>query len=238
MRTSKLPFVALLPLPWLLACASEPPAVDSVTPGSGEVGTEITLKGAHLDGTGVSFKLGGKPLADAAVKDPGTVTATVPEGIKAGPVDLIVTAGDGKSRTLSGVFTVDEPPPEDPCDPSIKRMTSIPPTADIVKIDLYKSDDPEDVSRSSFPTRDIERIEYEARDRPDKGYCAAIWLKTKDGRQVLFDSTTTQELRIQAQKIANGLSRPLEVLHEDPLPEPEEEGGPEGAAGAAGAKGG
>lgn len=234
MRTSKLPFVALLPLPWLLGCASEPPAVNSVSPSSGEAGTQITLSGAHLDGEGVRFRLGGKALEDATAQDPGTVTATVPEGIKAGPVDLIVTAADGRSRTLSGVFTVDEPPPADPCDPSIKRMTSIPPTADIVKIDLYKGDDPEDVTRSSFPTRDIERIEYEARDRPDKGYCAAIWLKTKDGRQVLFDSTTTQELRIQAQKIANGLSRPLEVLHEDPLPEPE----PEAEEGDGAAKGG
>ena len=220
MQTSKL----LLALPlWLSACASEPPSVNSVSPATGEAGTAIVLSGTHLDGGGTSFKLGGKDLSDATVASPEEVRATVPQGIKAGKVDLIVTAGDGKSRTLSGVFTVQEPPPSDPCDPTVKRMTSIPPTADIVKIDLYKGDDPKDVQRSSFPTRDIERIEYEARDRGDKGYCAAIWLKTKDGRQVLFDSTTTQELRIQAQKIANGLSRPLEVLHEDPLPKADEE---------------
>ncbi len=227
MNTSSLRFAALLaPAIALSACASEPPSVFSVSPSEGEAGTAITIAGQNLDGDGISFKLGGKELTDASASSPEQVSATVPEGMKAGAADLIVTAADGKSRTLSGVFTLSEPPPADPCDPTVKRMTGIPPTADIVKIDLYVGDSKEP-QRTSFPTRDIERIEYEAHNRDDKGYCAAIWLKTKDGRQVLFDSDTTRELRVQAQKIANGLGRPLEVLHEDPLPSPDDEDAPE-----------
>jgi len=206
----------------LVAC-SEPPSVLSVQPDRGEPGIAITIGGQHLDGSGISYKLGGQKLADAAVVDAGQVTATVPEGLAAGPVDLIVTAPDGTSRTLSGVFTVVEPPPSDPCDKSVRRMSHIPPTADVVKIDVYVG---EEVDRQQLQTRDITRVELEGRLREDKTYCSSVWLRTKDDRRVLFDADTSQLLSQQAQRIANGLSKPLEVVHEDPMPEPEE-----GAAG-------
>jgi len=203
----------------LVAC-SEPPSVLSVQPDRGEAGTTITIGGQHLDGSGISYKLGGQKLTDAAVVDASQVSATVPDGLSAGSVDLIVTAPDGTSRTLSGVFTVVEAPPSDPCDKSVRRMTHIPPTADVVKIDIYVG---EEVERKQLQTRDITQVELEGRVREDKTYCSSVWLRTKDDRRVLFDADTSQSLSKQAQRIANGLSKPLEVVHEDPVPEPADE---------------
>ena len=202
---------ALLAL--LAACSVEPPFVSAVSPAEVVAGDTVTLSGQHLT-DGYTYRLADKPLEGLVVTDPSTATATVPGGLPPGAVDLIIT-GQGVDLTIGGLVSIKPPVPINPCDPSVRRMTHIPSAADVVKIDLYRG---EAVEHRQFPTSDIERIEYEARVT-DGAYCASIWLKTK-GERVLFDADRGGPLRSQAQKIANGLGKPIEVVHEDELPQP------------------
>lgn len=199
----------------LAACKTEPPFVSRIEPPQAMAGEAITLHGKHLSAQ-YAYTLGGALLEPTAV-EASQLSAVVPEGAAAGPASLNIS-GKGTDLTLGGLFTVSEPPPADPCDPSVRRLTHIPSTADVVKIDLYRGDD---VERRQISTREIERIEYEARVDNDGQYCASIWLKT-GGQRILFDADRTKALRDQAQKIANGLHKPVEILHEDDLPNPPE----------------
>ncbi|MCB9779630.1 MAG: IPT/TIG domain-containing protein [Alphaproteobacteria bacterium] len=210
---------SLLLLP---ACAPEPPQVSAIDPESGPPGATVTISGVNLtDGTKV--RLGGKDLAGLVVTPPGTITGTVPDGLSAGPVDLLVK-NDAGTVSRSKAFEVVPAAPADPCADDLRRMTHIPSDGSVVKIDLYRG---EDVDRQQISTRDITGIEVE-RTKGAKGLCSAIWLRTGQAR-VLFDAQVDHDLREQAQKIANGLGKPLSVTRDE---------GPEEGAGAeeAGAK--
>ncbi len=77
---------------------SPPPTIASFTPGSGPVGTSVTITGANLTGaTAVSF--GGTPVATFSVTSPTTMTATVPAGAGAGPITVTTPGGTGTSPT-------------------------------------------------------------------------------------------------------------------------------------------
>ncbi|MEL6343456.1 MAG: IPT/TIG domain-containing protein [Myxococcota bacterium] len=198
----------------LWACSTEPPFVSRIAPAQGQPGDAVTLHGSHLSAD-YTYTLGGKPLMVGAV-DESTVSATIAEGAASGPANLIIS-GSGVDLKLQGLFTVTEPLPDDPCDPSVRRMTHIPSTAEVVKIDLYRG---EDVERKQISTRTIERVEFEAIVDADGQYCSSIWLKT-DAQRILFDADRAQSLRDQARKIANGLNKPIEIVREDPMPPPD-----------------
>jgi len=60
--------------------------------------------------------------------------------------------------------------------------------------------------------REIDRIEYQVKSHGEGHTCASVWLRTKDDRRVLFDAQTDADLSQQAQRIANGIHRPLRVV--------------------------
>lgn len=198
----------------LIACSTDPPFVHKITPEQAMAGDRIILHGEHLS-TEYTYSLGAKALSEVTVSDPTTATATVPDGVSAGDAELIISTGQADLR-ISGLLSIAEPPPADPCDPSVQRMTHIPSTADVVKIDLYRG---EEVERIQFSTGEIDRIEYESHIDSSGQYCASIWLQTQRGR-VLFDADRSGPLREQAQKIANGLGKPIDIGQEATVPEP------------------
>ncbi|RME27882.1 MAG: hypothetical protein D6798_03655 [Deltaproteobacteria bacterium] len=196
----------MLPL-LLLACSTPLPSISTIEPDSGPPGTTIVVTGNNLvEGTVV--RLGRQELADLTVSPPDRVEGRVPEGIPAGTVDLVVVTPAGQRVSRSKAFEVTAAEEPDPCGSKERRMTHIPPTADVVKIDRWVTDD--EVERSEIPTRDIQAVVYEQTERPGGGSCAAIWLQTK-GSRVLFDAQADADLAQQAQKIANGLGKPLEL---------------------------
>ena len=200
----------------LAACSTPPPSVTQVAPDVGPAGTAIVVTGADF-GPGTTAKLGGKPLVEAVRVDEQTLRGAVPADLKAGPVALVVTDNQGRSSTLPGAFTVEVPAAEiaDPCSEDVKLFTHIPPTADVVKIDLHLPGG--EVDRQQIAVRDLQHVEYEARLQGD-ALCTSIWMRTKRGTRHLFDADDKVPLRGQAQRIANGLSKPVEVVHEDALP--------------------
>ncbi len=195
----------MLPL-LLLACSTPPPSISTIEPDSGPAGTTIVVTGDNLV-EGTVLRLGRQDLTDLTVTPPNRVEGKVPEGLSTGPVDLVVATPAGQRVSRSKAFEVTAAEQPDPCGSSERRMTHIPPTADVVKIDRWVTDD--EVERSEIPTRDIQAVVYEQTDSAN-GSCAAIWLQTR-GSRVLFDAQADADLSSQAQKIANGLGKPLEL---------------------------
>ena len=196
----------------LFACTVAPPSVLSIDPAKGPPGTEITLTGQHFTDQ-TTVKLSGKPLEDLTFTDQAHLHGKVPAGPSPGPLDLIVSDADGRGGTLKGAFTLTAPAsatPEKACDPAVRILSHIPPTADVVKIDRYPpgAKEPE---RTSIEVGQILAVVYELTEQAEGHNCAAIWLKTGPDQRQLFDSQVDADLQSQAQKIANGLGKRLEL---------------------------
>jgi len=75
------------------------PAISSISPSSGRVGTSVTISGTGLAGaTSVTF--GGGVLAAFAPPTDTTITTTVPAGAKNGPITVRTPAGSASSQTF------------------------------------------------------------------------------------------------------------------------------------------
>jgi hypothetical protein len=83
------------------------PTITSFTPGSGPVGTTVTLTGTAFIGA-TAITLNGVAVADFTVVDAATSTFVVPAGATSG---LITVATPGGTATSTGAFTVTVPNP-------------------------------------------------------------------------------------------------------------------------------
>ncbi len=90
--------------------ATPPPALTSVTPGTGiwYGGNMVTIKGDRFQ-DGASVRFGSKAALNTMFIDEGLLTAEVPSG-SAGQVNVIVTNPDGLSATLTNGYTYSGPP--------------------------------------------------------------------------------------------------------------------------------
>jgi len=184
----------LIPLlyPLLAACTADPPSASRISPTTGPAGTAVTVSGTGFSES-MSVKLGRKPLSDLAVIDETTLTGTVPDGLSPGPANLIISV----------------PQPIDPCSSEIKRMTHIPADGSSVKIDRHLPGG--EVDRIQIAVRDLKAVEYGETQTGEDGICRTVYLRTRDDQRYLFDASSTEDLRWQAQRIAGGLGKPLEV---------------------------
>ncbi|MBS1151119.1 MAG: hypothetical protein H6Q89_2817 [Myxococcaceae bacterium] len=86
------------------------PSLALISPPSGPIagGTKVTLTGSGF-GSGMTVTIGGAPATSLVVVGSTTATVNTPAGV-AGARDVVVTAGDGQTATLTGGFTYVPPP--------------------------------------------------------------------------------------------------------------------------------
>ena len=196
-----------------LACTPEPPTVSAIAPASGPAGTAVTVTGSNFV-EGTTARVGGQTLGDLSIASPTELSGTVPDSVKPGPADLVVQSPGGQAA-LPKAYTLSIPEPEGPpCKSKERRMTSIGTQKDVVKIDRYPEGKDEPV-RSQYPVRDIDRVLLENTLMDADERCSAIYLGLKSGGRVLFDADSSMDLRTQAQKIGNGLGKPVDVVKDE-----------------------
>lgn len=83
-----------------------PPAIDTITPSSGAIGSTVVINGTDFTGaTTLSFN--GTNATNFVIDSPTQITATVPVGTTTGPITVTTPNGTGTSATN---FTVVSPP--------------------------------------------------------------------------------------------------------------------------------
>src|SRR5439155_1230252 len=82
-----------------------PPTISSFMPGSGPVGTNVTINGTNF--TGASAVLFNGTSASFTVNSATSIAATVPSGATTGPISVTTSGGTASS---AGSFTVINPP--------------------------------------------------------------------------------------------------------------------------------
>lgn len=101
---------------------AEPPVVQSITPNVGPAagGTAVTIRGLRF-AAGATVTIGGQAATDVVVQDSATITARTPPVPGASSADVVVSVG-GRSGTLSGAFSYQVPPNNNP--PVISSITA------------------------------------------------------------------------------------------------------------------
>ena len=91
------------------------PALASVTPSSGPVGSRVTIAGTHLGGA-TAVAVGGTPAGFSVASD-SELSATVPAGANTGPITVTTSGGTATSAFTFTVTAAPPPPPPPPPPP-------------------------------------------------------------------------------------------------------------------------
>ncbi len=195
----------------LLACASAPPAITTVSPDHAKAGDELDILGTDFQ-DGVTGTLGGEALT-IEFKGPVSLASTVPE-LAPGTHELVLTNPDGQSAQLASALTVPEPPKEHTiCTDEFTAYSQFAAGRSLIKIDRhYKGQ--EEPERLEIAFDEVEAVEYEGR-KQGEGYCSAIVLRLKDGQRVVYEDSLELNFKSKAQEMAQAMARPVDVIHED-----------------------
>ena len=203
----------------LLACPATAPSVTTVDPGTAKPGDSLSILGADFV-EGATGSLGGVPM-DVTFKGAVSLGATVPE-LQPGTHDLVITNPDGQSATLAASVTVPEPPKDLAiCAGDYTAYSQFAGGRKLVKIDRhYPAKDGEEApepERLEYTFDEVEAVEYEGRVQGED-YCSAIILRLNDGQRLVYEDSKELNFKSKAQEMAQAMSKPVDVVHEDEVP--------------------
>jgi len=198
----------------LFACAAAPPSITTVSPETARSGDTLSILGADFQ-DGATGTLGGQPM-EVSFKGPVKLEGTVPE-LDPGAHELVVTNPDGQRSIRAKAITVPEPPEEiSICSAEYTAYSQFAGSRKLIKIDRHHPDG-EEPERLEITFDEVEAVEYEGRVLGDD-YCSAILLRLTDGRRIVYEDSKELNFRSKAQEIAQAMSKPVDVIHEDEVP--------------------
>lgn len=200
-------FLALL----MLAGCSRTPTLSSVAPTELSPGEDVQIFGESFGPDMLVYlTLDGKDavvLGGVDVQGDGLVIGTVPERLAPGVYDVLVDR-KGRRASLDDALHVVPPVDEVACSDAYTANTELSLVRQEVVVDRFYRDGDRQTVR--MPLEKVERVEYELL-RDGDGRCSVIYLRTADGRRVVFDDDREVDLRERAVKIAQDMGRPLEI---------------------------
>ncbi len=203
-------------LVWLLAagCTSTP-SISSVAP------TEVA-PGDRLEVFGEAF--GEEMLVylttegrEAVVLDgievlrPRLLAGSVPGGLTPGTYDVVIDHR-GHRIALDAGLQILPPLDERACSEDYTANTELSLVRKEIVIDRYFRDGERDTVR--LPLDEVDRLEYEVVDL-DAGRCSVIYLRTTEGRRIVFDDDPVVDLEDRAQTLARDMGKPVTVTRPD-----------------------
>jgi len=151
------------------------------------------------------------------------LSATLPAWVRPGVYDLVVER-DGVVNIAPGAVTVVPPREEVACAGEYTANTELSLVRAQVVIERYYRDG--DRETVTLPLDTIARVEFEATEDA-QGMCSAVFLRTEDGRRIVFHDDRTVDLRERAWRVATTMGKELEVTRPDAAAMTEEEAAPE-----------
>ncbi len=197
---------------WMLlvfACARGP-VVHDVGPAEVAGGDVLVVEGERLrEGLGAHLEIDGAdrvPLA-VSVLSRERLEAKLPARVRPGDWQLVVS---GPTETLATLPVRVVTPREEPaCIDEYTANTEVSLRRAEVVIDrYYRAGDKE---KLRFALGDIARIEYERVELAD-GPCSAVYLRTDDGRRVVFSDDRAVDLYERAHRVAQAMGKELVVI--------------------------
>ena len=205
----------------LVACTGSPEIASVTTP---EVtgGQPITVQGSGFAPGTVAFLQGveGEPIElVVTVGSRRELTATPPTHVRPGVYDLVIER-DGEKSLAPGAITVVPPREELACAGEYTANTELSLVRAQVVIERYYRDG--DRETVTLPLDEIERIEFESSEDA-QGMCSAVFLRTKDGRRIVFHDDRTVDLKDRAWRVATTMGKELDITRRDAAAMTEEE---------------
>lgn len=200
---------------FLLAVAcSGTPQIASVSTPEVSGGQSVAVEGrGFVPGMAARLQTAGDdpvPLV-VAVESRRALTARLPSWVRPGVYDLVLERA-GEVTLAPGAVTVISPREEIACAGEYTANTELSLARAQVVIERYYRDG--DRETVTVPLEQVTRIEYEMSDDA-QGPCSAVFLRTDDGRRIVFHDDRTVDLRDRAWRVATTMGKELEVTRPD-----------------------
>jgi hypothetical protein len=198
---------------FLLGCSS--PTVSSVEPWRAPPGETVQVVGEDFSPrVKVYLAKEGQhraALEQVEVAGPTRLSAMLPEEVDPGIYDLVVEHR-GRAGRLPSALELLPPVDETPCSDEFTANTELSIIRKEVVVDrFYRNGDRQTVR---LGLGEVERVEYELVDDGIR-QCSVIYLRTTEGKRVVFNDDTKVDLRDRASKIARDMGKELEVTRLD-----------------------
>lgn len=204
----------------MLAACTPDPVVGAVRPGEVLAGQPIEVSGEGF-APGMRLSLAPEqgpelPLSSVEVKGVVLASAVVPESVAPGRYDVVVEV-EGRSGRGLGALEVIQLPAEEPCAGLYTANTQLSLARGVIVIDRFYVKGPRKDERETLriDLDEVERIEYELVKMKDDTLCSVIFVRTGDGRRVMFDDDTKVDLKDRAYRMASEIGKPVQVTRED-----------------------
>jgi hypothetical protein len=199
-----------------LACGAAAPTISTVDPSTAKPGDTLKILGENFQ-DGATGAVGGQPMT-VDFKGAISLEGTLPE-LAAGSHELVITNPDGQSASMAGAVTVPEAAePLEICAGGYTAYSQFAGSRKLIKIDRHYKDQ-EEPERLEYTFDEVEAVEYEGRVQGEE-YCSALLLRLKDGSRILFEDSKELNFKSKAQEMAQAMSKPVDVVHEDEVPAP------------------
>ena len=198
----------LLVLLFVIAC-STPLSVSSVDPDKIAPGGTLKVLGEGFADGASAYLVpagGGSPVAAEELKVLGAVVmeVTTPGDIGAGEYDVSVEVG-GKTSKLSKAVTVEAPKEDVPCNPDVNFTIQVSQERKEIAFDRMYLREKREVFRITL--REVQQVEYEIVPVKD-GKCHVVYLRTTDGRRIIFSDELDEDLKDFAWALSRDLGKP------------------------------
>jgi hypothetical protein len=208
---------------WWLACSREP-VIASVSPDPAPAGEVVIVRGGPFpeDAALALVSPAATVTIEPSSRSSEVLEATIPVDLVAGPWTLAIATG-GEITEVSVPFVVDPPMAEPACTGAYTSNTSVSLARGEIRIRRFPADADAGALPADAPIRipvaEVRQVEYE-RTWDAVGLCSAIFLRTTEGRRIVFDDDRAVDIEERGSMLAASLGRPFEVVRRDPPPAP------------------
>ncbi len=211
-------YISPVMTPFLLiamACTT-PPTLSSVSPADPLPGTALKILGDDfVPGASVDLVLDDVtvPLQDVEVRGTVLIEGKLPDDIASGTYTVNVKFGD-QVVALVDALAVTAPEVETACGGEYTANTQLSLARKLIVVDrFYKKNKERETLRIDFSS--VDQIEYELVKLEDEKFCSQIYIRTKDGKRVVFDDDTRVDLKERAYKIGSAIGKKVVVTRAD-----------------------
>ncbi|MBT3224163.1 MAG: hypothetical protein HN348_34275, partial [Proteobacteria bacterium] len=149
---------------------------------------------------------GGSPVAAKELKVLGAVVleVTTPKDLGAGEYAVSVEMG-GKTAKLAKAVTVAVQKEDVPCNPDVNFTIQVSKERKEIVFDRMYLRQKREVFRLTL--REVDQVEYEIVP-VDAGKCHVVYLRTTDGRRIIFSDELDEDLKDFAWALSRDLGKP------------------------------
>jgi len=209
--------LAMTPFLLIVMACTTPPTVSSIDPAEALPGASVKILGSDfVEGAAVDLVLDGEaiPLEAVAVRGAVLIEGVLPADLGTGIYTVNVKYGEA-IVSLDDALSVTAPSTEAPCGGEYTANTQLSLARKVIVIDRFPKDKKKERETLRIDFSSVEQIEYELVKLDEEKMCSIVYIRTKNGKRVVFDDDTRVDLKERAFKIGSAVGKKVVITRAD-----------------------